>query len=157
MKSIDIFSDLLAEGARRGLKDLKQIMACQAMAEQINHLNDATAADLMAFNQAWRHGMEVTQHTLVKGSDFREFYQTGWNSDWYHDDAEIQVEDWDGDWILDEEETYPLSKLGYSCWQGEDGNPHKSGEMFPIYMQFSTWAETRSSEPDVDRDLPTSP
>lgn len=154
MKSQELFLNILASGAGRGFTSLGQILASAEMAGPLEELFSQAEIDIAQLSNAWTPGQEVNSHTLVSGAIFRDFFENGWNPDWYHDDAEIQVEGENGEWLLEDEKIYPLSKLGYSCWQGKEGQPHSSGKMFPVFMQFGTWAAKNEPSCEVTPSTP---
>ena len=54
------------------------------------------------------------------GAEIREFFDKGWDMDYYHesDNADVQLQDDNGKWLLFDEVMYDLSSLGDVCWQG---------------------------------------
>jgi hypothetical protein len=59
--------------------------------------------------------------TVATGMEIHEFFDNGWDMDYYHEDdtAEIQLQDQLGNWLLEDLKTYDLSTLGYVVWQGK--------------------------------------
>lgn len=68
------------------------------------------------------HSLEPKTHQ-ASGADIQEFYEKGWDSNYYHDDSEIQIEDDAGNCMLHPDGLYDLRKFGMMIWQelGPDG------------------------------------
>jgi hypothetical protein len=145
MESQTALLALLKVAADRGLRSFQEVMTDPVAKEARAVFLEMAEKDIRLMSMVWEPGREVNAHTIVTGKDFRTFYQTGWNRNWYHDDATIQCEDETGNWILDDDTHYAISDLGYSVWQGEEGK-YSSGQMFPVWMQFSDWAEGQQPE-----------
>lgn len=100
----------------------------------------------IAAQDAWRPGMPVTAKTRVRGADLKVFFDEGWDANFWHDDADVQVEDEEGNWTLDPEKIVCVSRLGYAMWQGR-GTPPRGAESEPVWTHFARWAE--AAEPHV--------
>lgn len=76
----------------------------------------------------------------ITGAAFREFYQNHWPKDFWHEDAEYEIEDELGKYILPDDAILEISRLGYL--QGEG---HKNVLSFE-----EAWDSYIGAKPDVD-------
>lgn len=97
----------------------------------------------------------ITDETRITGAEWREFYLHNWpGKDWYIDDCAIEFEDQRGQYILPDDGYYRLCDFGYICWQGPDGKPHKSCEMFPIAPFYERYLKGASQHDTVSFRVP---
>ena len=80
------------------------------------------------------------------GAEIREFFDQGWDMDYYHegDYADVQLQDDNGKWLLFDEVMYDLSSLGDLCWQGmESAQSKNKPEGMTFEEAFLKWKGTK--------------
>ena len=55
---------------------------------------------------------------IATGAEIKDFWDNGWDGNYFHDDWEVAVQDDVGNWILEDDKLYDLNKLGCCVWQG---------------------------------------
>lgn len=148
MKSQTCLEDLLKAASGKGLRTFADILAASSLQDDLWEFFEAVEKDMLIMSKVWEPGTDVSKNTWVRGADFKEFYQNGWDKNWYHDDAEIPCEGDCGEWLLEDNELYPIEKLGFSVWQGSPDDMKKF-EMYPVWHQFRDWARHQLSTEDL--------
>lgn len=90
---------------------------------------------------------KITPETYITGADFKDFYKNHWpGEDWYLDDVGFEIEDEVGKFTLPLTARVRLSDCGYLVWQGKNGDPHRSGEMFPFINFYIAYKKQKPHE-----------
>ncbi len=55
---------------------------------------------------------------VATGAEIKDFWDNGWDGNYYHEDWEEPVQDELGEWVLENDKLYDLDRLGYCMWQG---------------------------------------
>jgi len=86
---------------------------------------DGTVELIRYSNEVGRLGAEVKTILVLEkpaniatGAEIKDFWDNGWDGNYYHDDWDEPVQDEQGKWILEDGKLYNLDRLGYCCWQG---------------------------------------
>jgi hypothetical protein len=83
---------------------------------------------------------------LATGAEIKDFWDNGWDGNYYHDDWEEPVQDEEGNWILEDAKLYDLDKLGYCFWQGSGSLVAKRANQpatIPFIDAFLKWRGTK--------------
>jgi hypothetical protein len=80
---------------------------------------------------------------VATGAEIKDFWDNGWDGNYYHDDWDEPVQDDMGNWILEDGKLYNLDRLGYCCWQGPSSGVgkrrHDQPETIPFVEAFLAW------------------
>jgi hypothetical protein len=80
---------------------------------------------------------------VATGAEIKDFWDNGWDGNYYHDDWDEPVQDDLGNWILEDGKLYNLDRLGYCCWQGSSSGVgarrHDQPETIPFVEAFLAW------------------
>jgi len=81
------------------------------------------------------------------GAEIKDFWDNGWDGNYYHDDWEVPVQDEEGEWILEDAKLYDLDKLGLCIWQGPSSGVGarraNEPETIPFVEAFLKWKGTK--------------
>jgi hypothetical protein len=80
---------------------------------------------------------------VATGAEIKDFWDNGWDGNYYHDDWDEPVQDDDGKWILEDGKLYNLDRLGYCCWQGPSSGVgarrYDQPATIPFVEMFLAW------------------
>lgn len=89
----------------------------------------------------------VKPNATATGAEIRDFFNNGWDMDYYHesDTAQILLQDEEGEWLLRDEGVYELSKLGELYWQGQGVNLTRGKKPSGMTFEkaFLKWKESK--------------
>lgn len=98
------------------------------------HINDAKIAIELVL---------LKPENVATGAEIKDFWDNGWDGNYYHDDWEEAVQDDEGNWILEDGKLYNLDRLGYCCWQGPSSGVgarrHDQPATIPFVEMFLKW------------------
>jgi hypothetical protein len=84
---------------------------------------------------------------VATGAEIKDFWDNGWDGNYYHDDWDEAVQDDLGNWILEDGKLYNLDRLGYCCWQGPSSGVgarrHDQPETIPFVEAYLKWKGKR--------------
>lgn len=84
---------------------------------------------------------------VATGAEIKDFWDNGWDGNYYHDDWDEPVQDDLGNWILEAGKLYNLDRLGYCCWQGPSSGVgmrrHDQPETIPFVEAYLKWKGKR--------------
>jgi len=76
---------------------------------------------------------------VATGAEIRDFWDHGWDGDYFHDDWEEPVQDDMGEWILEPEKLYDLGKFGWCIWQGRGALPEWEHPAIAFVDAYRAW------------------
>jgi len=84
---------------------------------------------------------------VATGAEIKDFWNNGWDGNYYHDDWEVPIQDDMGEWILEDAKLYDLDKLGYCMWQGPSSGVGarraNQPDTIPFAEAFLKWKGTK--------------
>ena len=77
---------------------------------------------------------------VATGAEIKDFWDNGWDGNYYHEDWDEPVQDDVGNWILEDGKLYDLDKFGYCMWQGpSSARRHDQPDTIPFSEAFLKW------------------